>query len=68
MTVVERKPVPIYETKCQECKSVIEYKASEVSYTGYIGCPVCGMSVWASRIHPIRMEESSEESTDENIC
>ena len=53
MEVVERKPVPLYEKKCQECGSVIRYKASEVYWTGSITCPVCGVSVWAQTIHPI---------------
>lgn len=56
MTVVDRKPIPIYETECVECKSKIQYKASEVSLS-YIICPVCGMSVWANTISPVRMEE-----------
>ena len=41
MTVVKREPVPIYSEECPECKSVIEYKASEVAWC-HIKCPVCG--------------------------
>ena len=67
MTVVERKPVPIYSVICSECKSVIEYKASEVSIS-HIRCPVCGIAVWADTILPVRMEDTSEEIDDENIC
>lgn len=59
MNVVERKPVPIYQVTCFECKSKIEYKASEVSLC-HITCPVCGMSLWALTIAPVRMEESDE--------
>lgn len=55
MTVVERKPVPIYQLTCTECQSVIQYKASEV-HGCFITCPVCGMSVWADKITPVRME------------
>ena len=55
MIVVERKPVPIYEVTCCECKSIIQYKASEVYYC-HITCPVCGMSLWANTSSPVRME------------
>lgn len=57
MTVVERKPVPIYEVTCIECKSRIQYKQSEVSFC-HITCPVCGISLWANTICPVKMEES----------
>lgn len=56
MIVTERKPVPIYEVICHECKSKIEYKASEVSWY-HITCPVCGISLWANMICPVRYEE-----------
>ena len=56
MIVVEKKPVPIYEVTCHECKSKIQYKKSEV-FGCYIQCPVCGVSLWASTISPVRMEE-----------
>ena len=49
MQVIERKPVPIYETVCQECKSRYRYKAVEVSYM-HTSCPVCGTGNWASLI------------------
>lgn len=52
MKVIEIKPVPIYEVTCPECQSKIEYKKSEVHFTGYINCPVCGLSIWASTIKP----------------
>ena len=65
MKVVDRKPVPIYEAECSECHSKIEYKASEVSYTGYITCPVCGSSVWGSICYPVRMDEVVSDFTDE---
>lgn len=60
MKVVDRKPVPIYEAECPECHSKIEYKASEVSFTGYTACPVCGMRIWESTCYPVRMD--SEEN------
>lgn len=31
MTIVEKKPVPIYESTCPECKSVFRYKKADVS-------------------------------------
>ena len=42
MTVADKKPVPIYEVVCHECKSKIQYKACEVSWQ-HITCPVCGV-------------------------
>ena len=57
MEVIERNPVPIYEVTCMECKSKIQYKASEVYYC-HITCPVCGVSLWANTISPVRMEET----------
>lgn len=57
MIVVEKKPVPIYEVKCDECMSRIQYRKSEVSITSHIICPVCGMSIWANTIRPVRYEE-----------
>ena len=57
MKVIERKPIPIYEVTCGECKSIIQYKAAEVSCC-HITCPVCGMSVWVTPIRPVRMEET----------
>lgn len=58
MNVVDRKPVPIYETECSECHSKIQYRKSEASIGPYIICPVCGMSVWAETILPVRYEEN----------
>ena len=52
MIVVDKKPVPMYETECFECHSKIQYKASEVFYC-HITCPVCGTSLWANTIHPV---------------
>lgn len=57
MNVIDKKPVPIYEAECPECKSKIEYKNSEV-HTCHITCPVCGVSFWADAIRPVRMEET----------
>ena len=56
MTVVEKKPVPIYESVCIECKSRFRYKLAEVSM-GHITCPVCGVSMWAS-VSPVAEEET----------
>ena len=56
MVVTEKKPVPIYEVTCCECKSKIQYKKFEV-FIGHIHCPVCGISIWADTIRPVRYEE-----------
>lgn len=56
MIVTEKKPVPIYEVTCFECKSKIQYKRSEISIC-HIQCPVCGVSLWADAIQPARYEE-----------
>lgn len=53
MIVVERKPIPIYEVECPECKSKIEYKKSDV-HTCHITCPVCGVSIWADTTTPVK--------------
>ena len=57
MEIVDRKPVPIYETICTECKSTIRYKKAEVRLSSYITRPVCGMAVWAGNLRPIGFEE-----------
>ena len=59
MKVIERKPIPIYEVICTECKSRLQYKASEVSWN-HITCPVCGVSFWADEVHPVKMDEVEE--------
>lgn len=59
MTIIERKPIPIYEVECPECKSKIQYKKSEV-FTFHITCPVCGISVWANTIMPVKFESEDK--------
>ena len=59
MTIIERKPVPIYEVECFECKSKIQYKKSEV-FTCHIQCPVCGVSLWADTIMPVKFESGDK--------
>lgn len=61
MIVVERKPIPIYEVECPECKSKIMYKKSEV-FACNIQCPVCGVSIWASTIMPVMFLEEVKEN------
>lgn len=63
MEIVDRKPVPIYEVVCPECKSTIRYKACEVSFC-HIGCPVCGVAIWATTIAPVFFSEEKEVSRD----
>ena len=58
MIVTEKNPVPIYEVVCFECKSKIQYKRSEISIC-HIQCPVCGVSLWADTIQPVRYEEGN---------
>lgn len=58
MTVTDKKPVPIYSVECHECHSKIEFKKSEVHF-GFIDCPVCGVALSVSCIHPARMEEQT---------
>ena len=63
MMIVERQPVPIYEVVCHECHSKIQYRASEVSWS-HITCPVCGVSVWADTVFPVRMEMKENGRSD----
>ena len=55
MKIVEARHVPVYEVRCSECKSVIRYKACEVSLS-HITCPVCGAPIWANTISPVDYE------------
>jgi len=48
MTVIDKKPVPLYVEKCSECGSTFTYKKAEVRLCSYISCPVCGVSLWAN--------------------
>ena len=59
MKIVEKKPVPIYESTCPECKSVFRYKKVEVSWL-HITCPVCGVSMWADTI-PVEMDGGQDD-------
>lgn len=59
MIVVERKPVPLYEVTCSECKSRIRYRASEVSLCS-ISCPVCNTTVWADTRDPVAYEKEED--------
>ena len=60
MTVVERKPVPIYASVCPECGSKIAYRKSEVGFAGCISCPVCNVAMNAMTIYPVRYEYTEE--------
>ena len=57
MKIVDKKPVPLYELDCIECKSKIRYRKSEVSWGSYLTCPVCGVSNWASTVSPVEWVE-----------
>ena len=63
MEVIDRNPVPIYELRCTECKSVIRYKAAEVSFC-HITCPVCGSPNWAYAVAPVEMREIEPQKCD----
>lgn len=60
MEVVNKQPIPIYEVECEECKSKIRYKKSEVVWC-HITCPVCGVSLWADTIQPVEYREAEGE-------
>lgn len=45
MQIIKRMPIPTYEIECQECGSVIHFRAAE-SQRDQIACPVCGVTVW----------------------
>lgn len=57
MKIIEKKPIPLYETECYECKSRLRYKAVDVSWC-HVTCPVCGVSLWASTVSPVAFEET----------
>lgn len=59
MKIVKANDVPIYEVTCEECKSVIRYKACEVFYC-HITCPVCGVSLWANTVCPVDYNKTKE--------
>lgn len=59
MEVIDKRPVPIYEVECFECKSKIRYKKSEVS-NSFISCPVCNMSLMVIPLHPVEYQYESE--------
>ena len=60
MIVVDRKTAPVYEVVCWECGSKLHYKASEV-ISGFISCPVCGVSIMASKIQRVKTEVLTNE-------
>lgn len=66
MRIVDKKPIPMYESKCGECGTVFMYKKSEVHFTGYIECPVCGIGVWANTLVPVDwLYDDGEVKSDE---
>ena len=60
MTVVDKRPVPIYEVECFECHSTIRYKKSEVSNC-FIKCPVCNVSIMVAALSPVFHECEEED-------
>lgn len=67
MEIIDRKSIPIYEAICPECKSVLQYKKSELHLGGYLTCPVCGDTVWGSAIKPVKYMDNSEEMANNNV-
>ena len=65
MTVIDKKPVPIYEAECFECHSVINFKKSEVDNC-FIKCPVCGISLYeffmVTPLHLVKYEYEVEDA------
>lgn len=43
ITVIKEEKVPIYETECYECGSLLHYTKADVSLL-HITCPICGCS------------------------
>ncbi len=64
MEIIKINNIPIYEVTCEECKSVIRYKACEVAFC-HIVCPVCGVSLWANTICPVAYESPKEITGDD---
>lgn len=56
MTIILKKPIPVYQSECPECHSIFQYTANEVHWM-HIDCPVCGVSVWASQIPVDKIEK-----------
>jgi len=61
MTVIDKKPVPLYEQKCSECGSTFIFRKAEISFN-QLNCPVCGFVQWASFSHKVKGE--GEETDD----
>lgn len=71
MKIINAQPIPIYESKCPECGSLIRHKACEVAFC-HITCPVCGIAFWASTIPavyelPVEVKVSVENKTTVSI-
>ena len=64
MKIIEARSVPVYEVVCTECRSKIQYKSCETHF-GFITCPVCGVSLWASTIMPVGDEPPKEDEGDD---
>jgi len=60
MKIIKKRPIPFYEVTCPECKSIIGYKASEVSWH-HITCPVCKVLIWVNPIQSTMREQPKED-------
>jgi len=68
VTVVYRASVPIYETECDECHSVIRYQKAEARPNqGYIYCPVCGVPIRALTVNSVTVLDEKEQKNGDKI-
>ena len=66
MTIVEKKPVPIYEIECFECHSIFQFKKSETDcFHDCIICPVCRRLNYASTSKIACYQTEAEEEKEE---
>ena len=65
MQIIKRMPIPTYEIECQECGSVIHFRAAE-SQCDKIACPVCGVTVWT--MNALKLEGHADPSGEPGPC
>lgn len=65
MQIIKRMPIPFYEIECQECGSVIHFRAAE-SQCDKIACPVCGVTVWT--MNALKLEGHADPPGEPGPC